>query len=337
MTGQHQGCTRVRGNRSRGPEVAQALNGQDVTVARVLRDAGYATALVGKWGLGDAGASECGLPRRHGFDWFLGFLNQRHAHNHFPDFLWRNEERIALPNVQAKQEACGAGYSTNGVEYVDDRFADEVLARVRKHRDEPFFLFWSMVVPHANNERFSAHNDGAEVPDHGIYEGKDWTALFKTGDSVDLQLGADPRADPGRRGPVQGDLRLLLAPFQGKPVAVLYRHRAPGAADPVTFTSPWRSEKVDSVAIVNGAKIAVAKGADDYRVEAAIPLAALGLKPPGAFRADFGALYGDPSGTLTMLRSYWANQATGLVNDVPGEIMLHPNLWGTLKLEGAQE
>ncbi|HRR82788.1 MAG TPA: FlgD immunoglobulin-like domain containing protein [Planctomycetota bacterium] len=174
-------------------------------------------------------------------------------------------------------------------------------------------------------------------PSPWVNEGKDWTALFKTGDSVDLQLGADPKADPTRRGPVPGDLRLLLAPFQGKPVAVLYRHRAPGAADPVTFTSPWRSEKVDSVALVDGAKIAVTKGADDYRVEAAIPLAALGLKPPGVFRADFGALYGDPSGAITMLRSYWANQATGLVNDVPGEIMLHPNLWGTLKLEGAQE
>jgi hypothetical protein len=90
---------------------------------------------------------------------------------------------------------------------------------------------------------------------------------------------------------------------------------------------------------------------DDYRVEAAIPLAALGLKPPvlrpvqgamslpngGAFRADFGVIYGDPSGAINMLRSYWSNQATGLVNDVPGEIMLYPSLWGTLKLEGAKE
>ena len=174
-------------------------------------------------------------------------------------------------------------------------------------------------------------------PSPWVNHGKDWTTLFKTGDSVDLQLGTEPAADPARRGPVPGDLRLLIAPREEKPVAVLYRHRAPGAADPVTFTSPWRSEKVASVAIVAGAKIAVAKGIDDYRVEAAIPLASLGLKPPGAFRADFGAIYGDPGGAINMLRSYWSNQATGLVNDVPGEIMLHPNLWGTLKLEGAKE
>ncbi len=174
-------------------------------------------------------------------------------------------------------------------------------------------------------------------PSPWVNRGKDWTALFKTGDSVDLQLGTDPKADPARRSPVPGDLRLLIAPFGDKPVAVLYRHRAPGAADPVTFTSPWRSEKVDSVAIIGEARIAVAKGMDDYRVEAAIPLAALRLKPPGTFRADFGVIYGDPGGAINMLRSYWSNQATGLVNDVPGEIMLHPNLWGTLKLEGAKE
>ncbi|NQT85733.1 hypothetical protein HQ560_03155, partial [bacterium] len=168
-----------------------------------------------------------------------------------------------------------------------------------------------------------------------VNNGKDWTTLFKTGDSVDVQLGTDPKADRARRGPVPGDLRLLIAPFQGKDVAVLYRHRVPGAKDPVTFTSPWRSEKVDVVARLDGAKIAVAKGQDDYRVEVAIPLADLGLEPPGAFRADFGVIYGDPGGAISMLRAYWSNQATGLMNDVPGEIMLHPNLWGTLTLKGA--
>ncbi len=168
-----------------------------------------------------------------------------------------------------------------------------------------------------------------------VNNGKDATLLFKTGDSVDFQIGTDPAADPKRTGPVPGDLRLLIAPFEGKEVAVLYRHRVPGAKDPVTFTCPWRSERVDVVKRLEGAKIAVVRENGQYRVEAAIPLAELGLAAPAgkSFRADVGVIYGDPDGTINMLRSYWANPATGLVNDVPGEIMLSPHLWGTLRFE----
>jgi arylsulfatase A-like enzyme len=77
MTGQHHGRTRVRGNAGSANPKAQALTSGDVTVARVLQDAGYATALVGKWGLGDVGTAESGLPRKQGFDYFFGYLNQQ--------------------------------------------------------------------------------------------------------------------------------------------------------------------------------------------------------------------------------------------------------------------
>ncbi len=168
--------------------------------------------------------------------------------------------------------------------------------------------------------------------------GQDATLLFKTGDSVDLQIGSDASADPARSGPVPGDLRLLIAPFQGRDIAVLYQHRVPGAKSPTTFTSPWRSEKVDVVRVLDSARIMVKREAGRYRVEAAIPLDDLGLaKAAGrTLRADFGALYGDPSGTVTLLRSYWSNPATNLVNDVPGEIMLTPNRWGTVTIGGGQ-
>lgn len=170
--------------------------------------------------------------------------------------------------------------------------------------------------------------------------GKDVTLLFKTGDSIDLQLGTDPAADPKRTGAVPGDLRLLIAPFQGKPTAVLYRHRLKKAdgAKPVNFTSPWRTEKVDDVRVLADARIAERSDPAFYRVEAAIPLTSLGLNAPAGktLRADFGVLYGDDAGTSTQLRSYWSNQATNLVNDVPGEIMLSPNQWGTVKIEEAQ-
>ncbi|MFM7748816.1 MAG: arylsulfatase, partial [Opitutaceae bacterium] len=175
MTGRHHGRTRVRGNAGTTNPAAQALREGDATVAGTLRAAGYATALIGKWGLGDVGAAESGLPRRHGFGYFFGYLNQTHAHNHFPAFLWRNEERIALPNkVTPVGPVPGAGYATEAVVFADDLFADEALKFVANHQQRPFFLYWSMVIPHANNERTRELKNGAHVPDFGPYAGKDW-------------------------------------------------------------------------------------------------------------------------------------------------------------------
>lgn len=174
MTGQHHGHTRVRGNAGQNNLQAQALRPGDATVAGALQQAGYATGLVGKWGLGDVGAAESGLPRRHGFDYFFGYLNQQHAHNHFPSFLWRNETKLALPNAITPVGDTGAGYADDGVLYADDLFAQDALRFVSTHQDQPFFLYWSLVTPHANNERNRALKNGAQVPDFGPYAGKDW-------------------------------------------------------------------------------------------------------------------------------------------------------------------
>lgn len=174
MTGRHHGHTRVRGNAGQTNPLAQALRAEDITVAKVLQQAGYRTALIGKWGLGDIGAAESGLPRKHGFDQFFGYLNQRHAHNHFPDFLWRNEARVALPNVVTPVGGDGAGYATRAVQFADDLFADEAVQFVVENKSQPFFLYWSMVIPHANNERTRELKNGAQVPDFGPYTDKDW-------------------------------------------------------------------------------------------------------------------------------------------------------------------
>ena len=174
--------------------------------------------------------------------------------------------------------------------------------------------------------------------------------LFKTGDSVDLQLGTDPAAPAERGGPVPGDIRLLIAPFEEGNIAVLYRHRlgktkikAEGQTasvskpdDSVVFQSPWRNEKVDSVQRLDSARIQVKRRGDSYQVEATLPLADLGLSGEAfgrPLRADFGVIYGDASGSTNIFRNYWSNQATGLVNDVPGEIMLTPRLWGEVTFE----
>ncbi len=175
MTGLHHGHTRVRGNAKGEKNMGiQALKPDDLTVAKVVQQAGYRTALIGKWGLGDAITAETGLPRKQGFDEFYGILNQVHAHNHYPDYLWRNESREKLPNDRVKVGESEGGYATRPVAYADDLFADEAIKFVESNRERPFFLYWSMVVPHANNERTRELGDGTEVPDLGIYAEKDW-------------------------------------------------------------------------------------------------------------------------------------------------------------------
>ncbi|MFM7318094.1 MAG: arylsulfatase [bacterium] len=174
MTGRHHGHTRVRGNAGRPNPAAQALKPEDISVASVLQKAGYRTALIGKWGLGDVGKADSGLPRKHGFDEFFGFLNQTHAHNHYPDFLWRNETKVTLKNDLVKIGETGAGYARKPQEYADDLFAEESLKFVSENKARPFFLFWSMVVPHANNERNRELKNGTEVPDYGIYAETGW-------------------------------------------------------------------------------------------------------------------------------------------------------------------
>ncbi|MBO0857155.1 MAG: arylsulfatase [Chloracidobacterium sp.] len=169
MTGQHTGHTRIRGN-ARHP-----LAQEDVTVAEVLKSAqvatggGYRTALIGKWGLGEAGTT--GVPNRQGFDYFFGYLNQRHAHNYYPTFLWRNEERIKLRNVVPDEDAEGSGNSTNRIDYTHDLIAEDSLKFIEGNSGGPFFLYLAFTIPHANNE---AKNKGMEVPDLGEFANKDW-------------------------------------------------------------------------------------------------------------------------------------------------------------------
>ncbi|MDO8542940.1 MAG: arylsulfatase [Opitutaceae bacterium] len=189
MTGQHLGHTRVRGNAG-GNYASQTLGASDITVARVLQQSGYATALVGKWGLGEAGST--GDPRKHGFDYFFGYLNQTHAHNHFPDFLWRNGEKVSLPNDIVRVGTVeGAGYSVKRVAYGDDKFGEEAIAFIERSKDKPFFLYLSLVTPHANNERARALGEGNEVPDHGPYAGKPWHDSLKNHAAMVTRMDRD--------------------------------------------------------------------------------------------------------------------------------------------------
>lgn len=166
MTGRHTGRARVRGN------LRIPLEPDDVTVAEVLHDAGYATALVGKWGLGNEGTT--GIPNRQGFDEFFGYLDQAHAHNDFPTYLIRQEERVSLPNVVPDEGQFGTGFATEQKVWCEDLFLDEALGFVERNRERPFFLYFAPTIPHANNE---AGKRGMDLPDVGPFaERTEWPA-----------------------------------------------------------------------------------------------------------------------------------------------------------------
>lgn len=173
MVGQHTGRCSVRGN---ADKVRQSLVDEDFTVAELLKRAGYATAIIGKWGLGEEDTP--GHPNRQGFDYFFGYLNQTHAHNYYPEFLWRNWQKVPLGNVLRREgkpyEEIGAGVAEKKVVYSHDLFTEEALRFINAHQDRPFFLYLCYTVPHANNEATRLVGDGQEVPDYGIYAEYDW-------------------------------------------------------------------------------------------------------------------------------------------------------------------
>ncbi|MEA1997629.1 MAG: sulfatase-like hydrolase/transferase, partial [Gemmatimonadota bacterium] len=94
MTGLHTGHSYIRGNREVRPMGQEPVPESTLTVAELLKQAGYTTGLIGKWGLGPPGSE--GAPGRQGFDYFFGYLCQRHAHNSYPEFLFRNSEKVPL-------------------------------------------------------------------------------------------------------------------------------------------------------------------------------------------------------------------------------------------------
>ncbi len=158
LTGLHCGHAQVRGNGK------TTLADSQITVAEVLRSAGYATGLIGKWGMASAGSS--GVPNRQGFDYWFGYMTHGDAHNYYPAQLWKNSEQVKLANVVAK------GVASHKIDYAPELFTKDALRFVEEHRARPFFLYLAFTQPHANNEAKSA---GMEVPELGEYAGKDWT------------------------------------------------------------------------------------------------------------------------------------------------------------------
>jgi arylsulfatase A-like enzyme len=137
MTGQHTGHTRIRGNHGRAGLARVPLLASDVTVAEVVKSAGYATAIAGKWGLGEPGTE--GIPNRQGFDRWFGYLNNDLAEFYYPEKIWRNEEEITLPGNLGGRRG----------QYSNDLMTEEALAFIDDHRDRPFFLYLAYTSPHS--------------------------------------------------------------------------------------------------------------------------------------------------------------------------------------------
>ena len=137
MTGLHTGHTPVRGNKEYQPEGQHPLPADAVTVAEVLKRAGYATGAFGKWGLGYPGSE--GDPNNQGFDEFYGYNCQRYAHNYYPYFLRHNDKKVMLPGNEGRKTE----------QYGPDLIQEQTLKFIEANKDRPFFLFVPHVIPHA--------------------------------------------------------------------------------------------------------------------------------------------------------------------------------------------
>ena len=250
MTGQDAGHTWVRGN---GAAATQTLRPEDVTVAEKLKEAGYATALCGKWGLGEIGST--GHPNKQGFDYFYGYLNQRHAHNFYPEFIIRQDKVVKLRNeydpawVKMRTDQGrpddGAGWAKpdKKIDYVPSLVTDEALKWVDQQAKEknPFFLYYALNIPHANNEADRGLKDGQEIPSYGQYAKKDWSNPDKGFAAMNSMMDSDVGrlVDLLKKHGIEKDTLILFTSDNG--------HHKEGGNDPEFFdcNGPLRGMKRD--------------------------------------------------------------------------------------------
>ncbi|MEN8115635.1 MAG: arylsulfatase [Bacteroidota bacterium] len=146
MTGLHTGRGYIKGNFAMENEGNLPLPNKTVTVAELMKKAGYITGIMGKWGLG--GPNDSGHPNNQGFDYSYCYLDQRLAHEYYPDYLWKNREKVPLNN-----------------QYSHDIFAQEALNFIKRNKENPFFLYLPFTIPHGKYQ----------IPDNSDYAKESWT------------------------------------------------------------------------------------------------------------------------------------------------------------------
>ena len=171
MTGLHTGHTPIRGNKEVRPEGQYPLADSVLTLAEVLKEAGYATGAFGKWGLGYPGSE--GDPNMQGFNTFFGYNCQRFGHHYYPRHLWSNQDSIVL------EANSGTGKGT----YAPALIHEKTLAFIEEHQDKPFFLYVPSIIPHAElvaPEEYMNQFRG-KFPPEKAYEGVDRGEEYRQG------------------------------------------------------------------------------------------------------------------------------------------------------------
>lgn len=160
--------------------------------------------------------------------------------------------------------------------------------------------------------------------------GANWQTLFITGDTAELMLGTDSRADVNRGQAGEGDQRLLFSVFQDQPIAVLYRPVSKDGGD----AAQLMAARFDDIRKVPSAQVAIQRSANGYTLEASVPLAVLGIDPASteSLRGDVGVVFSDASGRDRTERLYYYNKQTGTVSDLTSEATLSPREWGKVEL-----
>lgn len=169
MTGKHTGHSYIRGNKGVQSEQGSFdlhLPESETTVAEILKEKGYATMCVGKWGLGGPGTT--GSPVNKGFDYFFGYLSQGAAHRYYPDYLYENEKKVPL----------------DGKVYSHFAIMEKGLNFIRTHKDTPFFAYFAITPPHAD----------LDYPDLSQYEGAFKETPFVNDKGKGFKTQLKPRA-----------------------------------------------------------------------------------------------------------------------------------------------
>jgi arylsulfatase A-like enzyme len=159
LTGLHTGHTHIRRNEP------VPLDPSDYTVAQMLKAAGYATGVIGKWGLG--GPDSNGTPLLVGFDYFLGHL--LNAQEYYPSELWQDNRPITIEgNLNGGQAV-----------YAPDLFTSQALSFIRRSAQQPFFLYLAQSIPHSNNQAYKQTGNGMQVPSDAPYTNQPWPQAEK--------------------------------------------------------------------------------------------------------------------------------------------------------------